>query len=102
MAERCASYGDMTENTTDKNKNTHIVCKVSSLLSLNEATRYVRADFNNHLHHHQRKKKKRQKSEGQVGTNSAHVAECHKARSFKQSQPWARFVGGRLPGLHRG
>lgn len=99
MAERCASYRDMTENTTDKNKNTHIVCKVFSLLSLNEATRYVRADFNNHL---PKGKKKRQKSEGQVGTNSAHVAECHKACSFKQSQPWARFVGGRLPGLHRG
>lgn len=51
----------MTENTTDKNKNknTHIVCKVFSLLSLNEATRYVRADFNNHLPKEKKKAKVR-------------------------------------------
>lgn len=62
MAERCASYRDMTENTTDKNKNTHIVCKVFSLLSLNEATRYVRADFNNHLPKEKKKKGKSQRA----------------------------------------
>lgn len=56
MAERCASYRDMTENTTDKN--THIVCKVFSLLSLNEATRYVCVDFNNHLPKGKKKKAK--------------------------------------------